>query len=236
MDPKQFDTIARALGNQSPRRALLKALGGGLVGTLVGVVSANLDTVAHKSHRSDKRKRHVHAADSPRAKCKGTGRPCAFNTNCCSETCCNKVCCAKGQACDTGQCVTCQSVAQTCGTRECGSVVNDCGQTVNCGSLGGNCPQGKACNASGTCETTYSPGTCTAGQEAVVCATVTSCNGGDCLCSTTASGTLICRAPGSCTTCSSDADCAAVGAGYVCVNSPCCIDNNHRSCARPCST
>ncbi len=88
MDGQRFDEFAKTLATTRSRRGVLKALGGlsgGLAAALLG------QSVAEASHS--------------RAHCKEPGRPCAFNTNCCSQTCCNKVCCAAGQVCQNGECV-----------------------------------------------------------------------------------------------------------------------------------
>ena len=88
MDDQRFEEFAKSLATTKSRRSVLRvlsSLAGGLAAALVG------QGVAEASHS--------------RAHCKEAGRPCAFNTNCCSETCCNKVCCAAGQVCENGECV-----------------------------------------------------------------------------------------------------------------------------------
>jgi hypothetical protein len=170
MDPKQFDTIARVVGNSLPRRSLLKALGGGLVGTLAGVVGAKEATVAHK--------RRARAEGPPQKHCKFQGYACRNNTNCCSLNCCNRVCCGEGQTCVGGQCTAGPPPVVTCSTGNCQplsstNTTNTCGSGCFCKpdltNGAGDCAV--ACNAEGVCDPCFG----------VPCDSPLACKDGSCI-------------------------------------------------------
>jgi hypothetical protein len=88
----------------------------------------------------------------------GTNPPANCTANCTSLVCgpdpvCGTSCgtCGTGLICSNGMCVSSSCVpdsnATTCGSSNCGTKLNNCGQVVNCGT----CAIGQICNE-GTCE------------------------------------------------------------------------------------
>ena len=88
MDGQRFEDMVKALAAARSRRQALKVLGSGLFGGVAALLGQGVAEATHS-----------------RAHCKEAGRPCAFNTNCCSQNCCNKVCCGPGETCQNGECV-----------------------------------------------------------------------------------------------------------------------------------
>lgn len=229
------------LATRTGRRRVLHGVRGVLAAVLG--TSFGVELTAAKRDKQDRRRkqRKVRSQDSPRRKCKDPGRPCSYDTHCCTGTCCNKICCRSDQQCTQGQCVCKPDNVAACAGRECGSPTNNCGQTVNCGPLNGGCPQGKVCNASGSCA--YDAGTCRQGDRTCGATGVLKrCNGVDtCNCWRTAKedgtvcgGAVDCDSP-----CDSDDDCVAFGSRSVCVDiedCQCSTTNHPKVCARPCDT
>jgi hypothetical protein len=134
----------------------------------------------------------------------------------CSATCCGGACCDRGQVCDTRPnpdvCCTPDSDDKTCavGTAnpKCGTVTNNCGQTVDCGPCGERLCQTGTCNdATDTCS--YSP--VNDGQPGPGCAGPKFCCDGDECCQ---QGD-VCLANGCCTPESKDTTCGT-GPGKKC--------------------
>ena len=126
MDDDRFDTLVRSLGTPSRRRAALRALAGAATALALLTGGEGEEAEAHdateRCRRIENRERRRVCLQNARRhnrrhRCKQAGRPCAFNTNCCTETCCNKVCCAAGQQCVKGRCA---AAAPVCTGQPCG--------------------------------------------------------------------------------------------------------------------
>lgn len=117
MDANHFDTLTKVLSAGDSRRRLLAGLAGvPLLGGLLGILDAD-EVEAGGGRRKRRKKRHKHGKGRRRANRRGKKKP----------------------GC------TPDSLAQTCGG-QCGSVTNNCGQSVDCGSC-------KCATNCGTCET-----------------------------------------------------------------------------------
>ena len=77
------------------------------------------------------------------------------NNDCSSATSdiCPSACssCTSTQVCYNNACCTPNTASTACGTKNCGTVKNNCNETVACGSLNGACLSGQVCNATGQC-------------------------------------------------------------------------------------
>src|SRR5215207_1589187 len=136
MDGRQFDEIARALGNGSSRRGLLKGIGG-LLGVAIGLAGAG------------------EAAAGPNPKrCKNQGSKCKGNGDCCDGTCCGGRCqapCPVGQTRDaTCACIPVQPGSACSQTQPCPNLgqicwPDVCGDDGRCTQVQLNCDDGNPC-------------------------------------------------------------------------------------------
>ena len=126
MTEQTLDQVARALATGRSRRAVLTALAGGLMSTIVG----HREVAAGRCERNEYHCKGVceeccqdrHCSDRPAGQrscvnnvctCKGPGLTCTSLGQCCSGVCCptpdGLVCCANGQSClQNGPIATCQ--------------------------------------------------------------------------------------------------------------------------------
>ena len=130
MDGTRFDTLTKRLMRTPSRRQVVKGLGGGLVAALGAAL-----------------------ATSPAgAGCQGEGAACKKDGQCCSGLCVppiiststarrsvSNVCGAPVVGCAPDNVLACQG-------KNCGNVVNDCGDTVSCG---GPCTAPATCGGGG---------------------------------------------------------------------------------------
>jgi hypothetical protein len=144
VDGSQFDRLAKGLAAGRSRRGVLRGLGAAALGAL-GLAGRG----------------GAGAADA----CKGTGKACSKNGQCCSGLCApapgktsvaggGAVCCAPGQVTNatTGACCTPKTCADFPG--QCGTFSDNCGGTLPC--QGATCQRGAdvpagTCNCNGTC-------------------------------------------------------------------------------------
>ena len=202
MDSSRFDLLARALGDAGTDRRTLTGLLGGAFLSALPIATEARKERRRRKHRDDARQ-HDHGADVDSEKKKKK----------------------KKKKCKP------DSTAVTCAGK-CGSVTNNCKQTVNCGS----CACSPACGACFTCQASANtPGTCVVDPQKVG----QSCGGsgqvcqanGDCLCSDSACSnpTPVCGQE-VCEVCTNDAQCQTAGKGDICCNGSCfsgdCCDNS----------
>ncbi len=129
MDPLRFDALTRRLAHGTSRRQVLKQA----VVAVAGVLAVGRQATAGA------------------AGCKADGKACSKNDQCCSDNCIpvplghvavaqsGSICCAAGQVqTSSGTCCTPEAKATTC-AGQCGTVTDNCGQTVDCGGSVG-CP------------------------------------------------------------------------------------------------
>jgi hypothetical protein len=148
MDGNRFDALTRSLATPRSRRAVVRTLAGSAAGGLIALAG-----------------RRPAGADL----CKGTGKECKKNIQCCSGSCApptasisthgsGSVCCPAGQVqYPVGACCT----PTTCAAqgKNCGQISDGCGGTLTCGS----CTAPQTCGGGGVtnvCDCT--PTTCAA--------------------------------------------------------------------------
>jgi hypothetical protein len=162
MDGRRFDNLARrmagdAVGAAASRRGLLRWLGGGAVGVLLGYGVGEETTAA----------------------CKTVGKSCQRKSDCCTGRCKNGTCkCSNaGGACDDhGQCCGPFGTLFCCG----GVCTDTKTDPSNCGACGAPaCPPEKDC-ANGQCCTRQGDA-CGETAECCFAGTLTTCCGGVCL-------------------------------------------------------
>jgi len=180
MDGNRFDELTRGLADGRTRRAVLKAMAGGVVAGIASVFNSG-DPVAAASCRKATeicRKNGDCCSNkcgppdfTGRSRCVCvTGTDCPRPSNGCkAATCINGVCgqtdaCTGGQICFQNGCCTPASPEVTC-LNQCGNVINNCGQTVACDPCctanDGNCSTNAECCGvciDGTCTDAAGPG------------------------------------------------------------------------------
>jgi hypothetical protein len=148
--------------------------------------------------------------------------------------------CTSPQVCKPGAaprlCCTPEPKTTTCGTRVCGSVLNNCGLPVDCGS----CTSPNTCNGAGQCVCIDEPTATTCGAAVCgsktnncgksvscgACSGVNTCNGaGQCVCvdepTATTCGSAVCGSKTN--NCSKTVSCGTCGSGTTCNGSGQCV-------------
>jgi hypothetical protein len=189
MEDRNFDALARAVGNGSSRRTILSGLVGVTLGGLLSLLGEEVGQAARGGKKAKKkhghaRKRRVAAQGPPQKHCKFQGYTCKTNADCCTLNCCNRICCGDGQSCVNGQCTAGAPPPPTTTTTAAPVCTNNCPAICT-----NNCP------ANGT-------GFTECGQTTV--------GNNTCVCSTDVCGTRVCAAQGACSgaaPCNTNADC-----------------------------
>jgi hypothetical protein len=134
MDAKQFDSVAKALGQSNSRRGVVRTLTGAAVGGLLVAVGVG-EAGAEKKH--DNGRHGVKAQGNP---CKKGGVPCGKGKD---------ACCTGGKTCQSGRCVTTSCVPDCTG--KCGGASNGCTGTCDAacpGTCSPACSSGLYCRTS----------------------------------------------------------------------------------------
>ncbi len=186
MDQQRFDDLARSLGANNSRRAVLKGLLAGAAGGVVGLLSGGGALAAKGGNGNGKgqSKKSDCCPDSAPRLCDNQCVNFDVDPNHCGD--CNTVC-GPNDVCQDGQCVC---VPKTCADlgAQCGSVSDGCGGMLECGSCGpdevcesGTCVpncSGTICN--GVCvDTSNDPTNC--GTCGNACSQCQSCTNGSCV-------------------------------------------------------
>jgi hypothetical protein len=158
MDGRQFDNLARLVagippGASASRRGLLKTLGVGAAGALLG----------------------RRAVEETGAACKTVGKPCERKSDCCTGRCKNGTCKCSGFG---GRC---EDLGHCCGTLTCcgGFCLATDSDENNCGACGNECPAGEGCDDGRCC--TREGNACGETAECCFGGTLTTCCDGACI-------------------------------------------------------
>lgn len=226
MDGDRFDRLTRLFAGQRTRRSALKALAGTLAAGVTGVAADEADAARCRKAGEICRKGPDCCSGTCGAPDKYGRRRCQCrtatdcptpNNHCNSAVCLAGVCgttsaCTGNQICYGSACCTPDQPATTCAGK-CGSVKNNCGQTVDCGPC---CVYDEDCASDpGSCVyNVCAGGACTPKplQAGVVC----SQNGG-----------AVCDGSGNCVQCNTASDCGTNTAcrTYNCTNYTCGVSN-----------
>jgi hypothetical protein len=133
MDDKQFDRVARVVGEGIPRRRLLSGLLGAV---LAGSLGRAATSAKGKRQHHGRRRGKVQANAGPTPK--PNGSKCAKNSQCQSGHCCgsrsNRIC--QVPSCDGKACGADDGCGGTCQTGTCGSnQLCEAGQSKTAGAL-----------------------------------------------------------------------------------------------------
>ncbi len=164
MDGDRFDQFTRVLAGDRTRRSTLKLLAGGIAAGVAGVFKTGdaLGAVrCRKAQQVCRKDAECCSGDcSPldrfgRGRCLcGTGADCPTpSSGCKSAICTNGICseanaCAGEQICYRKGCCT-PAPKETICLNKCGTVTNNCGQSVDCGACCGS--NGSSCSENADC-------------------------------------------------------------------------------------
>jgi hypothetical protein len=225
MDDRAFDNLTRIFGGARSRRQVLRRLGAGLAGALVGSVGLQR-----------------RAAACARDQDCGAQQYCETNGQCvCHEEFCRNVngCCDEEQNCrteqsedfcgrDGGPCAQCSAIEvcmdlgesiecvcvredNPCGSRNCGIAIDRCGNSHFCGEDGNttDCPPGQTCDGDGICRCTNAS-----------CGAINGCCAADETCKTANSNNFCGKSGDPCTECTAPESCDSSGVCTGCEPEP----------------